>query len=134
MAELLPIMRTYLIGKSGITTAFGSTLTRLYVDRIDEKLTTTYPFAIIRDVAGGPSYAHDGDMPDTSFVQVDVYSDAQGTADSGRAAIEAELSGYKGSMGAIAVGSAFITNKRGSYDPDSRTFRRSLDVEIGQNG
>jgi len=134
MAELLPIMRTYLLTKSGITTAFGSSLTRIYVDRIDPKITTTYPFAILRDITGGPDYAHDGAMPDTSFVQVDVYSDAQTTADSGRAAIEAELSAYKGAMGAITVGSSFVTNKRGDYDPGGRIFRRSLDVEIGQNG
>ena len=134
MAETLPLLRTYLIGKTGITTAFGSSLTRIYVDRIDPKITTAYPFAIIRDISGGPDYAHDGAMPGTSFVQVDVYSDAQGTADSGRAAIEAEMSAYKGAMGAIAVGSCFVTNKRGSFDPDSRVFSRSLDLEIGQNG
>ena len=134
MAELLPSMRTYLIGKAGIKAVFGSTLVRLYVDRIDPRITTAYPFAILRDINGGPDYAHDGAMPDTNFVQVDVYSDAQSTADSGRAAIEAELSAYKGAMGAITVGSSFISNKRGDFDPDSRTFRRSLDVEIGQNG
>ena len=134
MADLLPNMRTYLISKAGIQTAFGSTLTRVYVDRIDEKITTTYPFAILRDVSGGPEYAHDGDMPGVGFVQVDVYSDAQSTADSGRAAIEAEMSAYKGAMSSVTVGSSFITNKRGNYDPDSRTFRRSMDIEIGQNG
>ena len=134
MAEILPIMRTYLIGKSGITTAFGSSLTRVYIDRIDPKITTAYPFAILRDINGGPDYAHDGAMPDTSYVQVDVYSNAQGTADSGRAAIEAEMSGYRGAMGAIAVGSCAVSNKRGSFDPESRTFSRSLDLKIGRNG
>ena len=134
MAELLPNMRTYLIGKSGITDVFGATDTRIYVDRIDPKITTAYPFAILRDVTGGPGYAHDGALPDTSFVQIDVYSDAQSTADSGRTAIEAELSGLTGAMSNVTVGSSFVSNKRGDFDPESRRFRRSLDVQIGQNG
>ena len=134
MAETLPLLRTYLISKAGIKAAFGSTLTRIYADRIDAKIVVSYPFAIIRDISGGPDYAHDGAMPGVSFVQDDDYSDAQGTADSGRAAIEAEMSAYKGAMGAITVGSCFVTNKRGNFDPDSRVFSRSLDLEIGQNG
>lgn len=134
MAEILPLMRTYLVAQAGVKAVFGSSLVRIYVDRIDESITVSYPFAIIRDITGGPAYAHSTVMPGFASVQVDVYSDAQGTADSGRAAIEAELSGYKGAMGAITVGSSFITNKRGDYDPDSRTYRRSLDVDIGQNG
>jgi len=134
MAELLPNMRTYLLTKSGITTAFGSSLTRVYVDRKDSKVTTAYPFAILRDIVGGPGYALDGALPETGSVQIDVYSDAQSTADSGRAAIQAELSALKGTMSGITVGSSFISNKRGDYDPESRVFRRSMDVQIGQNG
>ena len=134
MAELLPNMRTYLLTKSGITTAFGATLTRLYINRKDPAITTTYPFAILRDIVGGPEYAHDGALPETGSVQIDVYSDAQSTADSGRAAIQAELSGLTGAMSGITVGSSFISNKRGDYDPESRVFRRSMDVQIGQNG
>ena len=38
MAELLPTMRTYLIAKAGVKTAFGSTLTRIYADRVDAKI------------------------------------------------------------------------------------------------
>lgn len=134
MAELLPNMRAYLVAQAGITAVFSASNTRLYVDRIDPKITTAYPFAILRDITGGPDYTHDGALPDTGFAQIDVYSDAQTTADSGRAAIEAELSGYKGTMSGITVGSSFISNKRGDFEPESRIFRRSMDVEIGQNG
>ena len=134
MAELLPNMRAYLISKAGVKAVFGASNTRVYVDRINEKLTATYPFAIIRDITGGPEYAHDGAMPDRSFVQVDVYSQAQSTADSGRTAIESELSGYSGAMSGVTVGACFVANKRGNYEPESRTFRRSMDLEIRQNG
>ena len=134
MAELLPNMRTYLIGKAGITTAFGASLTRIYVDRIDSKITTAYPFAILRDIVGGPDYAHDGALVETGSVQIDVYSDAQSTADSGRLAIQTELSGLTGAMSNITVGHSFISNKRGDFDPDGRVFMRSMDVEIEQNG
>jgi len=134
MAELLPNMRTYLIAKAGVKAVFGSTLVRLYIDRKDPKITTAYPFAILRDIVGGPGYAMDGALPETGSVQFDVYSDAQSTADSGRAAIEAELTAYKGTMSGITVGSSFISNKRGDFDPETRVFRRSMDVQIGQNG
>ena len=134
MAELLPNMRTYLVSKAGVKSVFGASNVRIYVDRIDPKITTVYPFAILRDISGGPDYAHDGALPDRSFVQIDVYSTAQSTADSGRAAIETELSGLTGAMSCIPVGSSFISNKRGDRDPDIRLFRRSLDVEISQNG
>jgi hypothetical protein len=132
MAELLPNMRAYLIVQAGITAVFGVSDTRIYVDRID--VTAVYPFAIIRDIDGGPDYAHDGALPDTGSVQVDVYSTAQATADSGRAAIETELSGFTGAMSSITVGSAFVSNKRGQHDPDAQVFMRSFDIEIGQNG
>jgi len=134
MAELLPSMRTYLIAKAGIKAVFGSTLVRIYIDRIDPKITTTYPFAILRDIVGGPDYAHDGAMAETGSVQIDVYSTAQSTADSGRTAIQTELSALTGTMSSITVGSSFISNKRGDFDPVSRVFRRSMDVQIGQNG
>lgn len=131
MAELESNLRTFLVSKSGVTNIFS---TRIYIDRTDPKITTVYPFAIIRTVTEAPSYAHDGAMPDTTLVQIDVYSKSKTTVNSGTTAIRAELSGYSGAMSGITVGSSFIINTRGDYDPDGRVFRRSTDVQIGQNG
>ncbi len=135
MAELESNLRTFLRSKSGVTTIFGaSAVCRIYIDRKDEAITTTYPFAIIRTVQEAPDYAHDGALPDKGVYQIDVYSDSKATANSGTTAIRAELTGYKGSMSSVTAGSSFIVNTRGDYDPDSRVFRRSTDVQIGQNG
>ena len=135
MAKLESNLRTFLCSKSGVTTIFGATaVCRIYVDRQDPKITTAYPFAIIRTVTESPDYAHDGAMPDSSVVQIDVYSNSKTTVNSGTTAIRAELSGYRGAMSGITCGSSFIINTRGDYDPDAKLYRRSTDVEIGQNG
>lgn len=136
MAEIEYSILAYLCAQSGVTAIFGATaVCRIHLDRRDETLDpTTYPYAIIRTVTEAPMYAHDGALPDTGVYQIDVYSDDKLTANSGTTAIRAELSGFSGTMSASTVGHSFIVNTRGDFDPDSRTFRRSTDVEIGQNG
>ena len=135
MAELESNLRTFLCAQAGVTAIFGATaVCRIYIDRKDEAITTAYPFAIIRTVTEAPAYAHDGALPDTGTYQIDVYSDSKTTVNSGTTAIRAELTGYKGAMSGVTAGSSFIINTRGDYDPDGRVFRRSTDVQIGQNG
>lgn len=135
MAEIESSLRTYLCAQAGVTAIFGATaVCRIHVDRRDSKLTTAYPYAIIRTVTEAPMNAHDGALPDTGTYQIDVYSDSKTTANSGTTAIRTELTGFSGTMSASTVGHSFIVNTRGDFDPDTRTFRRSTDVEIGQNG
>lgn len=135
MAELEESLRTYLCAQSGVTAIFGATADcRIFVDRSDPTNPTLYPFAIIRTVQEAPDYAHDGALPDTGTYQIDVYSDSKTTVNSGTTAIRTELSGFSGAMNGITVGHSFIVNTRGGFDPDARIFRRSTDVEIGQNG
>ena len=134
MAEIESSLRTFLLAQGGVTAVFGTTDTRIYVDRIDPRIDTVYPFAIIRTVAEAPGYADDGALPDTGTYQIDVYSDSKTTVLSGTTAIRTELSGYSGKMDTIDVGHSFIVNTRGDFDPEARLFRRSTDVEIGQTG
>lgn len=134
LAELESSLRTFLVGKTGVKAIFGTSPTRIYVDRIDEKLTAVYPFAIIKTVFEAPGYAHDGALPDTGLYQIDVFSDNKTTVNSGTTAIRNELSGYSGALGSVTAGHAFIMDTRGDVDSDGRVFRRSTDVEIGQNG
>lgn len=134
MADSETSLLSFLISKTSVKAAFGSSNTRIYVDRKDEAITTAYPYAIIRTVTEAPEYAHDGNLPDVTLFQIDIYSDAKSTANSGAAAIRAELDGYKGTLGSITAGSSFIQNVRGGFDPDSRTFYRSTDILISQNG
>ncbi len=135
MPELEESLKTYLCLQAGVNAIFGATADcRIAVDRWDSRLDTVYPFALIKTVVEAPEYAHDGALPDTGVYQIDVYSDSKTTANSGTTAIRAELSGFSGAMSGITVGHSFIVNTRGTFDPDARVFRRSTDVEIGQNG
>ena len=136
MAELESNLRTYLCGRSGVTDIFGATsVCRIFVDRNtlpDDP--PIFPYAIIRTVAEAPDYAHDGPLPATGLYQIDVYSDVKTTVNSGTTAIRTELSGFSGAMESITVGASFVRDTRGGFDPDTRTFRRSTDFEISQNG
>ena len=136
MAELESSLRTFLCGKDGVTAIFGATaVCRIFVDRNTlPDNPPIFPYAIIRTLQEAPDYAHDGALPDTGVYQIDVYSDSKTTVNSGTTAIRAELSGFKGTMSGVTVGHSFIVNTRGGFDPDARTFRRSTDVEISQNG
>ena len=108
MAEIESSLVTYLIAQAGIKSAFGSSLTRIYVDRIDPRVTTEYPFAIIRTVFQTTPYAHDGALAVTTMVQIDTYSTSKTTVNSGATAIIAELSALTGTVGSNTVGSSFI--------------------------
>lgn len=134
MADAEASLRTFLIAQAGVTAIFGASNTRIYIDRKDEAITPTYPYAIVRTVTEAPGYAHDGTLPDSTLFQIDVYSTAKSTSNSGAAAIRSELDGYSGTIGSITAGSCFITDTRGDFDPDSRLFRRSVDVQVSQNG
>jgi hypothetical protein len=135
MAELESSLVTYLIGLAGVQAEFGSGSThRLYVDHKDERITTVYPFAIIRTVFENSRYAHDGTLPDDSLIQVDVFSDSKTTANSAVTALRTALSGFSGTMDASTVGSIFVRNVRGTFDPESQLFVRSVDFQIAQDG
>ena len=131
MAEVTSNLRTYLLSVGAVSTIFG---TRIYVDHKSEQITTAYPFAIIRTVAEAPDYTLAGALPFRTLIQIDVYSDSPTTADTGKAAITAAMSGKKGTVSGLTVGSSFITDQRGDFDPEGQIFRRSIDIQIGQNG
>ena len=131
MAEVTSNLRTYLLSVSAVSTIFG---TRIYVDHKSEKITTAYPFAIIRTVAEAPDYTLSGALPMRSLIQIDVYSNSPTTADTGKSAIGAAVTAYKGAMSGITVGSSFITDQRGDFDPEGQIYRHSIDIQIGQNG
>lgn len=134
MADIEANIITFLSAQAGVQAIFGSSPSRIYVERKDPAITTTYPYAILRTVTQAPDYAHDGSLPDSGLYQIDVYSDSKPTVNSGEAAISAELSGYSGSMGTATVGASFIEDVRGDFEPDDQNFRRSIDVSITQNG
>jgi len=134
MADFEGSLRAYLISVTAVKTAFGSTNTRIYIDRIDPSITVAYPFAIIRTVSEVMDYALDGELKERALFQIDVYSTSKTTVNSGAAALKTALSGYKGTFGSVTAGSSFVVNVRGEYDPDAQVFRRSTDVQIGLNG
>ncbi len=136
MAELEYSLITHLLTIGGVTAEFGiGTASRIYVDHRDERIKpTVYPFAIIRTVFENTAYAHDGALPDDSLIQFDVYSDDKLTVNSGVTALRTALSGFSGTMSSSNVGSIFVSNVRGSFDPESQVFVRSVDFQIAQDG
>lgn len=131
MAELEANLLTFMLSLSDITDVFSS---RIYVDRKDASIPTVYPYAIIRTVTEAPGYAHDGDLPDNTLIQIDAYSDDKSEVNAGVTAIEDNLGGYHGSVGYLSVGSIFVTDVRGGFEPDAQHFRRSIDMQISQIG
>jgi len=134
MADLEANLLTYLKTVGGVTAIYGASPTRIYIDRIDKRITVAYPYAIIRTVTEAPDYAHDGALPDRTLVQIDTYSDSKTTASAGPAALVTALSGYAGAMGTMSDVNSYIEDTRGGWFPEARVFRRSLDVAINQNG
>lgn len=135
MADIEANLKSYLCGKSGVTSLFGATaVCRIFVDRMHPSTTVAYPYAIIRTVQEAEEYAHDGELPATGLYQIDVYSSSKTTVNSGIAAIKTELSALTGTVGTAKFGHCFAMNTRGGFDPESNVFKRSTDYEIGQNG
>jgi hypothetical protein len=132
MADAEANLRTYLLTKTGVTSAFGASNTRIYIDRIE--VPAVYPYAIIRTVTEATDYSLTAALKDRTLFQIDVYSNVKSTCNSGADAIKTALSGYSGAMGTMTAGRAFFINTRGGYEPDAQLFRRSMDVEITQDG
>jgi len=131
VAETTSNLRTYLLSVTAVSTIFS---TRIFIDRKDERITTAYPFAIIRTVTEAPGYTLSAALPPSGVYQIDVYSTSITTADTGKAAIKTAVSAYKGAMSNITAGSSFIVDERGDYDEEGQVFRHSIDLAIGQNG
>ena len=132
MADAEANLITYLLTKSGVTSVFGASNTRIYIDRIE--VTAAYPYAIIRTVTEVTDYSLTAALKDRTLFQIDVYSTTKSTCNSGADAIKTALSGYSGTMGTMTAGHAFFVNTRGAFEPDAKLFRRSMDVEITQDG
>lgn len=134
MAASIDIVN-FLAGTAAVQAIFGASgNTRIFAVRLDPEATVAYPFAIVGTVVEESTYAHDGPLPDQGIYQIDVFSDALTTVNSGTAALRTALSGITGAVGTITAGHSFIGKVREIFDADARAYKRSFDVDLSQNG
>ena len=133
---------TYLKSRAALTALLGTGDNfRLYPQRVPPS--PTYP--VVRYVVVSQprtAYTHDnaGAPPaGTTIVRTRMQFDIWDSPDSEggyeavlavRAALVAELSGFKGVMGATSIQSCFIADSKDDFEPDSGSNRRTVDAVL----
>lgn len=103
-----------LLAVSGVTTVVGE---RVHWNRIEAPAVA--PYVILRTISGTRDYAMDGATGLVeSRVQVDCYGSTYASAKTAARAIEAALSGYRGTQGGTEFGGVFLTAERDLVDED----------------
>lgn len=124
MADLESSFRTLMLQGGAVASAIGS---RFHWDNLPDN--ESYPCVRAVTVTDPLNRTHNGTHGGRSLVQIDVYSDAKGTCNSAAEAIKTWIDNYKGAMGTYAV-TIQVKNTRGSFEPDSRLYRRLMEIEI----
>lgn len=89
------------------------------------------PYLVFQKLNRIPGYAHDGATGfDSCRVQFTAVDGTIASAEAVLDQLEAALSGFRGSMGALAVGSAFLELATGSYDSDIQLYQSIADYTI----
>lgn len=122
----------YIIAASGVTALLGTTATRVYWGNAPQN--TAKPYVVLTRISGVRDYhqtAASGLV--ASRVQADCYGLTYASAKGVARALEARLSGYRGTTGGEVFGGIFLDAERDMYDDDStpdKLFRTSLDFII----
>ena len=122
MDILITNLRTFLLEAPAIASAFGNNVFAVYNPKLDNE-TATYPFAILKTVTDQPMYTQDGEALREAVIQIDTYHDKLADAVTNAALIRARLSGHKGKVGTIEIGSVFVSDWREDWAPEARHFR-----------
>ena len=89
------------------------------------------PYLIFQKLNRIPGYSHDGPSGfDPCRVQFTACASTMATALSITTQLETALSGFRGSMAALEVGSAFIELETSSYDLDIQLYSSIVDYII----
>ena len=126
MADIPLDARTFLIANAGLTALIG---TRIYPSVLPQ--TPTLPAVVYQTISDVREMLHDGPqgLP-VARIQYDCwgvsYTSARNTANALRTAAD----GYRGAMGASAVGFASVLNMIDTYEPVTQRYRTLVDVLI----
>lgn len=103
---------------------------RYFIDRIPEiSGGMTYPCVRAQLITDPFARTHSGTYGGRALVQLDVFDDDQINCSTAADALVAWLDNYHGGMGNYNV-TIQVRNRQGFWEPDSRLFRRLLEVEI----
>lgn len=117
-------LRTLALTNAGIVAQINN---RYHIDRIPD--TATYPLVRSQLIADPFQRTHSGTFGGRALVQLDVYDDDQTNCTAAADAIVAWLDNYNGAMSGYHV-TIQVRNRQGFWEPDSRLFRRLLELEI----
>lgn len=125
MADLESSLRSFVLQSGAVSSSIGA---RFHWDNIPDN--ESYPCVRAVTVTHPLNRTHNGTHGGRSLVQLDVYSDAKGTCNAAAETIRLATDNYKGAMGDYAVTMQVKNAGRGSFEPDSRLFRRLMEIEI----
>lgn len=91
------------------------------------------PCARVREITSQQMYHHGGEGGRFVLLQVDVYSDTPGNANTASETIRSAFSGYKGMIGSLVAGMCKATIVYSNRDPETLRHVRIVEVEIPTN-
>ena len=128
MAEIKQSFITFCNNNAAIFAVMGN---RLTAENVPDN--QAYPYGVVNEITGPLRYTFQGDAGRVVTLQIDVFGETQTQADAAAEALKAALSGYRGMMGSLNAGRVFVTDVRGNWDGDLRSYRRILEISIGTN-
>ena len=128
MAEIIPNILAFLNNNESVKSVFANRITG---DDVPDG--QAYPYAYMWEVTSPQQYHFTGKSGRIVLVQCDVIDDDSAGVDLAKRTIFDALSGYKGQMGDVKVGRCFVSEASVPKDPDQKSYRRILEIEIGTN-
>jgi hypothetical protein len=124
MADLETGLKALILQNNAVATAFGQ---RYYIDKIPDGV--TYPVIRAQTINDAEQDTHSNTWGSRALIQVDIWDDDKAGCNTNAALVRGWLHRY---TGAFSGGNATIKvrNAPSIPDPNTRLFRRILEVEI----
>ena len=126
--DLEASIRAFALADTDIAAAIS---TRWFVDFIPDD--AVYPLVKMSQVANAPRYSHSGNSGRVVTFQADIYADDKAGANSTAESVLERFDAYKGVVGSVTAGYIWARDVRGEWSPETRKFRRIVEIEIGTN-
>jgi hypothetical protein len=134
MAEIVPAVIKHCANNAAITAAFGARIWGNKIPDLPGGGAHPFPYARMREISNAPKYTHQGRAGRGVLVQVDIYDANEINANTNAALIESVFDGYKGVMGAtVDAGMIMVKSGTGSWNPETRSYWRIVELEILTN-
>ena len=121
-------IRSFALDEADIVAEIGA---RFYIDHVPDN--ADLPFVKLSLVDDDQLYSHDGESGHIPLYQMEVYAEAKSECNALSVLLFARFVGHSGVMGDVTVGYIFPRIVRGEFAPDSRNYRRILELRIGTN-